>query len=147
MSMAHSLEVRSPLLDHHLVEFAMSMPSALKLRGWQGKAILKDVLARYLPPRTLKKRKQGFSVPLRDWLRTELHEMVGDFLTAQHNRLPTDVFSRSKVNAVLREHRDGIVDHSRKIWLLLMYAAWNDMYQNGTHFAPTSICISPCVAL
>jgi asparagine synthase (glutamine-hydrolysing) len=131
MSMAHSLEVRSPLLDHKLVEFAASMPIDLKLRGWQPKAILRDVLSTQLPAQTLAKRKQGFSVPLRDWFKGGLYEMVGDFLDSAHGRLPAEVFSPRKVASVLRDHRTGLADHSRKIWLLLMFAAWHDTYQVG----------------
>jgi asparagine synthase (glutamine-hydrolysing) len=131
MSMAHSLEVRSPLLDHKLVEFAASLPVAHKLRGWQTKSLLRQVLGRYLPPQTLKKRKQGFSVPLRDWFRHGLSEMVGDYLIYNGGCLPEALFSRRKVAEVWREHQQGRVDHSRKIWLLLMFAAWHEMYQSG----------------
>jgi asparagine synthase (glutamine-hydrolysing) len=135
MSMSQSLEVRSPLLDHKLVEFAASLPVALKLRGWQPKAILRDVLRRHLPPRTLAKRKQGFSVPLRDWFRNGLAEMVGDYLDSAHGRLPAELFAPEKVASVLREHRRGAVDHSRKIWLMMMFAAWHDTYQGGRELA------------
>src|SRR5438046_10699412 len=87
MSMAHSLEVRSPLLDHRLVEFAASLPASLKLRGWQTKAILRDAVRRYLPASTLQKRKHGFSVPLREWLRGTLHVMVCDYLSETNGHL------------------------------------------------------------
>jgi len=130
MSMAHSLEVRSPFLDHHLVEFAARLPPSLKLRGWQGKAILRDTVARYLPPATLRKRKQGFGVPLREWLRTGLHEMVGDYLEAGTGRLPAGMFNDSTIRKVLGEHRRGEADHSSMIWLLLNYAAWHDLYMS-----------------
>lgn len=128
MSMAHSLEVRSPLLDHHLVEFAASVPPALKLRGWQTKAILRDVLQRYLPPETLHKKKQGFSVPLREWLRTGLHEMVGGYLDSANGRLPPDLFNHAGIQTLLKQHRRGEADYSRVIWALLNYAAWHDLY-------------------
>ncbi len=136
MSMAHSLEVRSPFLDNRLVEFAASMPTSLKLRGSNGKAILKDVLSRHLPARTIKKRKQGFAVPLRDWFRPThrnagLSEMVGDYLEYDGGRLPADIFAHEKVQSVLDEHRRGDADHGRKIWLLLSFAAWHELYQTG----------------
>ncbi len=126
MSMAHSLEVRSPLLDHKIVELAAVMPMDLKLRGGVGKAILRDVLKGQLPAKSLSKRKQGFSVPLRDWFRNGLSEMVGDYLEYGGGRLPAELFSHQKVASVLREHRRGTVDHGRRIWLLLMFAAWHD---------------------
>ena len=128
MSMAHSLEVRCPILDHRLVEFALRIPPSLKLRGWKTKAILRDVLRPHLPPRTRRKRKQGFSVPLREWLRNGLGEMVDDYLNSDNGRLPPEVFDRSAVATLLREHRQGDADHSSKIWTLLNYAAWRDHY-------------------
>ena len=128
MSMAHSLEVRSPLLDHRLVEFAASLPTRLKLRGWETKAILRDTVRRYLPAATLRKRKQGFSVPLREWFRGSLHEMVYDYLTPANGHLPFGVFNHATVSRLIAEHYKGERDHSSVLWLLLNYAAWNSVY-------------------
>jgi asparagine synthase (glutamine-hydrolysing) len=133
MSMAHSLEVRSPLLDHRLVEFAVRLPPSLKLRGWQTKAILRDAVRPYLPPATVRKGKQGFRVPLREWLKTGLHEMVGDFLESADGGLPPEVFNRTAIRKLLREHRSGEADHNLPIWLLLNYAAWHDSYAGRAH--------------
>jgi asparagine synthase (glutamine-hydrolysing) len=127
MSMANSLEVRSPLLDHRLVEYVAALPPELKLRNWETKAILRDVVKDVLPPRTMAKRKQGFAVPLREWLRDGLSEMVGDYLEAADARLP-DALNRAAVRDVLAEHRRGTADHSRVIWLLLTHAAWHELY-------------------
>jgi len=127
MSMAHSLEVRSPFLDHELVEFVSRMPVDLKLRGFETKSILRRVIRKYLPPQTMRKKKQGFGVPLREWLRTGLNEMVGDYLAGSRPSLP-DEFDRAAVRDVLREHRSGAADHSPLIWLLLNYATWHRMY-------------------
>jgi asparagine synthase (glutamine-hydrolysing) len=128
MSMAHSLEVRSPLLDHRLVEFVTRLPASMKLRGWETKAILRDTVRRYLPPATMRKRKQGFAIPLREWLRNGLNEMIGDFLEAEDSRLPSELFDRAAIRGLLAQHRRGEVDHSSIIWLLLNYAAWRDIY-------------------
>ena len=128
MSMAHSLEVRSPLLDHKLVEFAARMPPALKLRGWETKAILRDTVRRYLPPNIVRKPKQGFKVPLAEWLRTSLAEMVGDYLEVGKGRLPGGIFNQATIQTLVDQHRTGSADHSSKIWLLLNYAAWHDLY-------------------
>jgi asparagine synthase (glutamine-hydrolysing) len=103
----------------------------MKLRGWQTKAILRDTMRQHLPPTPLRKRKQGFAVPLRDWLRNGLHEMAGDFLEAGRGRLPQDVFDRATVRNLLSQHRRGEADHSLVIWLLLNYAAWRDLYIEG----------------
>jgi asparagine synthase (glutamine-hydrolysing) len=133
MSMAHSLEVRSPLLDHRLVEFVMALPSSLKLRGWQTKAILRDTVRRYLPPATVRKPKQGFRVPLREWLKTGLHELVGDLLESADGGLPLDMFNRTAIRRLLRQHRLGEADHNMAIWLLLNYATWHDLYITHGH--------------
>jgi len=127
MSMAHSLEVRSPFLDHELVEFAARMPIDLKLRGFETKAILRRVIRKYLPPQTMRKKKQGFGVPLREWLRNGLNEMAGDYLAGSRPSLPEE-FDRAAVRDVLREHREGTADHSSLIWLLLNFATWHRIY-------------------
>jgi asparagine synthase (glutamine-hydrolysing) len=131
MSMAHSLEVRSPFLDHRLVEFVFSLPMSLKLKGSRSKAILRDAMQPYLPPETLKKPKRGFSVPMRSWLRGELHEMATDYL-GKNSPLPDGIFAHDEVAALLSEHRAGSADHSGIIWALLCYATWQDLYLRGS---------------
>ncbi len=131
MSMAHSLEVRSPLLDHNVVELAAQIPTRWKIRGGRGKYIFRETLRDKLPKPSIKKGKQGFSVPLRDWFRGSLADMVGDYL-GPSGYLPGEIFSQKKVQSVLREHRNGTVDHANKIWLLLVFAAWHRMYQQGS---------------
>lgn len=132
MSMAHSLEVRSPLLDQFVVEMAARIPSNLKLKDGIGKYILKKVVAPYLPPESLKKRKQGFGVPLRDWLRGGLAGMMNDYLDGPQPHLPPEVFQLEMVRKVVKEHRQGERDHSRKIWLLLVLAAWYDQEKRAS---------------
>jgi asparagine synthase (glutamine-hydrolysing) len=127
MSMAHSLEVRSPFLDHHLVEFVFKLPPSLKLRRGRSKAILRDAMRPHLPPQTLRKPKQGFSIPLRAWLRGELYEMTRDYLTSD-GCLPVDIFDRSGVHALLSDHVRGKADHSAIIWALLSFATWEEAY-------------------
>ena len=131
MSMAHSLEVRSPLLDHNMVELAARMPTRLKVNAKAGKLIFRDVVAPYLPTKTVRKGKQGFSVPLRDWFRGELSGTVRDYLLSD-GQLPEELFQRSGVQRVLDEHQRGAADHANKIWLLLAYAAWNKQTQKQT---------------
>lgn len=130
MSMAHSLEVRSPLLDYKVAELAARMPTSMKIRGNSGKYLLRAVLKNKLPKPALRKGKQGFSVPLRDWFRQGLTQWVRDYL-GPGGYLPTEIFSQAEVQRVLREHQQGVVDHSRKIWLLLSFAAWHRQYQSG----------------
>ena len=130
MSMANSLEVRSPLLDHKMVELAARMPTRFKIRNGRGKYLLREVLKSKLPTKTNRKGKQGFSVPLRDWFRGSLRSLVHDYLGA-NGYLPSEIFSQVRVQKTLLEHDRGIEDHSRKIWLLLVFAAWHRLYQVG----------------
>jgi asparagine synthase (glutamine-hydrolysing) len=128
MTMAHSLELRAPFLDHRLVELAAAMPPSLKLRGQESKAILREVLRRYLPPETLRKRKQGFGVPLGDWIREGLGEMVSDYLEADNGRALQGFVEPAAVRQVLTDHRAGRADYRSQIWLLLNLAVWRDLY-------------------
>jgi asparagine synthase (glutamine-hydrolysing) len=123
MSMAHSLEVRSPFLDHRLVEFVWNLPPRLKLDRGQTKVILRKLLRDRLPKPTLRKRKQGFNVPLREWFRGEVGLLAADYLLGRDG-LPSEAFDRGAVASLLGEHRDGRADHSEAIWLLLSYATW-----------------------
>ncbi len=131
MSMAHSLEVRSPLLDHNVVELAARMPTRFKVNRKAGKLIFRDVVKPHLPTRTIRKGKQGFSVPLRDWFRGELSGTVRDYLLSQ-GQLPEELFQRKGVEQILAQHQRGDADHANKIWLLLAYAAWNKQTQSGS---------------
>jgi asparagine synthase (glutamine-hydrolysing) len=147
MSMAHSLEVRSPLLDHHVVELAAKMPTRMKLRGGKGKHALREVLRDKLPKPSIRKGKQGFSVPLRDWFRGDLKDLVNDYL-GLGGYLPGEIFQQSKIQSILHEHRCGVADHARKIWLMLVFAAWHRTYQMGpaattaTGKAEVASCVS-----
>ncbi|MCA9193634.1 MAG: asparagine synthase (glutamine-hydrolyzing) [Planctomycetales bacterium] len=124
MSMAHALEVRSPLLDHHLVELAVSMPTAMKIRKGRGKYALRQLLQNKIPSRNAQKGKQGFSVPLRDWFRGTLSNWLNDFVGSA-GALPEDVFNLEYIRRLLREHQRGTRDHANKLWLLATIAAWH----------------------
>jgi asparagine synthase (glutamine-hydrolysing) len=128
MSMAHSLEVRSPLLDYKLAELAAQMPTRMKIRNGSGKYILRELMRNHLPKSSLRKGKQGFSVPLRDWFRGKLSTMVNDYLLPG-GYLPEEIFNATTVHRILMEHQRGVLDHSRKIWLLLAFASWHRQYQ------------------
>jgi len=140
MSMAHALEVRSPLLDHEMVELAARMPTRMKIRGSQGKHILRRVLKDKLPSRSIKKGKQGFSVPLRDWFRGRLRDFVRDTLASD---LPEEIFSRDVVEQTLTQHEKGTVDHANRIWLLLTFASWHSQYQSSDSFSAPVTSIAP----
>ena len=123
MSMANSLEVRSPLLDHVLGEYAASLPTAWKMLGGQGKRILIDALASRLPPALLTRKKKGFGVPLNHWFRTSLREFVHDHLTSQRFR-QRGFTDPAFLETLLAEHQSGRRDNSFWLWSLLMLDLW-----------------------
>ena len=125
-SMAVSLEVRCPLLDHKLMELAARIPSNLKLRGREGKYIFKQTMKRLLPPEILMRRKQGFVVPLAEWLRGELRELAG---SALFDSSASDGWLEPRAVAELwRQHQAGWRDFSRPLWTILMFRIWQKTF-------------------
>lgn len=129
MSMAHSLEVRSPYLDHKVVEFAATLPPSLKLRRYETKAILRDVAARYLPVQNVRKRKHGFGVPISLWFRDALWQEVSERLMS--SSVIREYLNIAVVSEILEEHHSGRSDYSQLIWCLLMFDAWHGIYLKG----------------
>jgi asparagine synthase (glutamine-hydrolysing) len=121
-SMAVSLEVRCPLLDHRVMELAARMPSSLKLRGQEGKYILKRAVRGLLPDEVLTRRKQGFSIPLAEWLRGELREITASALF--DSSAQDEILDRSRVNHLWQQHQTGLRDYSRPLWTILMFRLW-----------------------
>lgn len=121
-AMACSLETRAPLLDHRIVEFALSLPLAYKLRGGTGKSVLRDVLYRHVPRALVDRPKQGFSIPLSGWLRRELRPWVESLLAT----IPRDsaLLDKAAVEAIWQDHATGRRDRSDQLWPVLMLAAW-----------------------
>ncbi len=127
MSMAPSLEAREPLLDHKLVEFAFSLPGRFKLRGGETKWVFKKTMARLLPPETLSRPKEGFSIPIKHWLRAELRESLLDRLSEK--RLREDgVFEPAAVRRMIDAHLAGRENFSHQLWALLVFAVWKETY-------------------
>jgi len=127
MSMANSLEVRVPFLDHRLVEFAVSIPPALKLRRMTKKYILRRTMARHLPTKIVRGKKRGFNVPIPLWLRHELRDLVYDVLSPRRIK-QSGFFEPSAVAALVRDHDEKRADYSRNIWGLLIFMLWYDAY-------------------
>jgi asparagine synthase (glutamine-hydrolysing) len=122
--MANSLETRSPFLDHHLMEFAASCPSSLKLRGWQGKYLLKEAVKDLLPPEIVRRRKMGFGMPVAEWFRGgDLREIARDVLL-DRRALARGYFSREGVTRLIEEHLDLQRDHGYRLWSLLFLELW-----------------------
>ena len=128
MSMAHSLEARVPYLDTALVELAARLPSAVKLRRFSKKWILKRALAGHVPESILQAKKRGFNVPVASWLRGELHDMVADVLSPAALRR-VGLFDPTYVQRLIGEHDSMRADHSRPLWTLLVFMNWYDMWQ------------------
>ncbi len=122
-SMANSLEVRSPFLDHHLVEFAASIPSALKRDRQGGKAILRRAVQALLPQEVLRKAKTGFGVPLAKWFRTELRETLRGTLLDDKSA-KRGLFKQEFLKRMVHDHLDGQRDWSSRLWELLFLETW-----------------------
>ena len=134
MSMANSLEVRCPLLDHKLAEFAATLPHHWKISGGGGKQILIRSLRDRLPEDLLRRPKQGFGVPLAAWFRGPLRSMVQDTLTSQRF-VSRGIVSLPFVRALIDEHQRGRRDNYTWIWCLLMLELWFQEFES-TSAAP-----------
>jgi asparagine synthase (glutamine-hydrolysing) len=131
MSMAHGLELRSPLLDRPLVELMARVPRRLKLRGRELKVALRRAARPWLPRDVLRRPKQGFMFPVAQWLRGPLHAPVRELL--EDSALAREGIVRSDAAlALLEEHRARRVDHHVRIWMLLNLEIWFRMYAQGT---------------
>jgi asparagine synthase (glutamine-hydrolysing) len=122
-SMAHSLEVREPLMDHPLVEWLATLPSSVKVRGQEGKWLLKKAMEPRLPHDVLYRPKMGFAVPLAKWFRGPLRARIGDALLG--DRLAeTGYFNRAYLSELIEHHQSGRRDYSAALWSLLMFDAF-----------------------
>lgn len=131
VSMAHSLEVRVPLLDLRLVEFMARMPSHLKVHGMTLKYLMKRVGARVLPHEIMHRPKAGFNIPIARWLRTDLSDMVNTYLSP--NAIADQgLFDPQEVSSMLQAHFASQHDYSRNIWNLLMFSLWHERYVKST---------------
>ncbi|MEO9135370.1 MAG: asparagine synthase-related protein, partial [Casimicrobiaceae bacterium] len=122
-SMAHSLEVREPLMDHPLVEWLASLPSSLKVRGQEGKWLLKKAMEPRLPQDVLYRPKMGFAVPLARWFRGPLRARIEDALSGDR-LLATGIFNATYLRRLFDAHSSGARDYSAPIWSLLMFEAF-----------------------
>ncbi|QDU50419.1 asparagine synthase (glutamine-hydrolyzing) [Gimesia panareensis] len=122
-SMAHSLECRSPFLDHHVAELAAVMPLDLKMHKGRGKQILVDTFADLLPESIQTRKKMGFGVPLNHWFRNELKPLLHDVLLDQR-AIDRQIFNRAAVEQLISEHQNQQWDHSARLWSLLVLEMW-----------------------
>lgn len=129
-TMAHGLECRQPMLDHRLVEFAIAMPAKFKLHSGRGKWILHRAFAGLLPREVFQRSKRGFGVPLDEWIRGPLREMLRDTLISTTAK-SRGYFDVDEVERLLTEHESRRHDHSHRLWLLLMLELWHRRWLDG----------------
>jgi len=123
MSMAASLEARAPFLDKDVVELAFRMPGSLKLRGYRRKHILKQAMADKLPSRILNRRKEGFSIPMKNWLRSELRPLMESLLSRERIEA-RGLFEWPAVERRMREHLAGGRNHAHQLFPLMVFERW-----------------------
>jgi len=122
MSMANSLEVRSPLLDHKVIEFAARIPSTLKIKGKNKKIILKKTFEKILPPELMNRKKHGFDVPLDKWFRHELRQMAYDYLFQK--KFMNDFFNVAEIKKMWEHHQMQNANYGTSIWSLFIFSLW-----------------------
>ena len=122
-SMAHSLEVRVPLLDHQFMEYVATLPSNVKLRSGEGKYIFKKALNGIVPNEILYRPKQGFSIPLAQWLRGNLRSVFEGKVLAPDS-FAQSIFNMSQINLMWGQHQRGTRDYAYHLWALLMLESW-----------------------
>jgi asparagine synthase (glutamine-hydrolysing) len=122
-SMAVSLEARSPFLDHHVIEFAASLPEHLKLRRLTTKYLLKQALKKLLPKENLTRSKMGFGVPVGHWFRGKMQPFLRENLLSEKSAR-RGFFRPKEVGRMVEEHTRGAKDYTHQLWTLLMLELW-----------------------
>ena len=126
-SMSTALEVRAPFLDRALAEYALSLPAALRYSLWRTKPLLRRAARTLLPSTIVRRPKHGFGVPVGAWLREELRGLASDLLAS--DRLQRQgIFDPTCVSLLLHRHLDGIANHAKELWTLLMFQLWAAAY-------------------
>jgi len=131
MSMAHSLEVRSPLLDYRLMEYLATLPPEIKIRNGMTKHLFKKYVSRFLPPSVMVKKKHGFGVPLDRWFRGDLQGFSKEILL-DPKTLSRGYFRQCVLERILQDHVKGKHDYSVWIWLLLVLELWHRIFMDPT---------------
>jgi asparagine synthase (glutamine-hydrolysing) len=125
MSMSHSLEVRTPFLDHHVVNFAFELPTAYKINSQMRKKILVDAFQHYLPNELLNRPKHGFEVPLLKWFRNELKPLITDDLLSEDFIIEQEIFNPKSINALLKKlFSKNPGDSHATVWALIVFQYW-----------------------
>ena len=126
-SMAFSIEARTPLLDHKLIELVMSVPSSIRTKKNQPKYLLKEIFSNVLPKNILNASKKGFVLPQSDWIKNELKELVDDLLSDEYI-INQGIFNSGLYDQYVKPHLMGECDNTQKIWTLVMFQLWYKNY-------------------
>lgn len=127
MSMAASLEARVPMLDHRVVEFSGRVPGHYKLQGNSTKYILKEAIRELIPNQIIDRGKEGFSIPIKTWLKAELNPLMEDMLSP--DRIKREgLFESSHIEKLKSEHMASKENHSHRLWALMVFHIWKDIY-------------------
>lgn len=136
-SMAVSLEVRAPFLDPRVAEFAAQLPLEYRLKGSQGKYILKKAMENLLPKNILHRPKKGFGIPIAEWLKGRLNPLMREMLAPE--RLKNQgLFDEKFVQTLIKEHETGAASHHKQLWTLLVFQLWFDNFSSKKQPSQTS---------
>jgi asparagine synthase (glutamine-hydrolysing) len=139
MSMAVSLEARAPLLDHKLIDFVTRIPPSMKMKGLETKHIFKRAVRDFVPAEILDRPKQGFGLPIEQWINNQLRERIRETLTESRTR-QRGYINSSYVNTLLDEHERGRRDQSMPLWVLFMFELWQRAFIDGANDAKHAQC-------
>jgi asparagine synthase (glutamine-hydrolysing) len=129
MTMGASVEGRVPFLDHELVEYAFGLPGNVKVKGFVGKWLIKQIALKYLPETIVHRRKVGFRLPLTQWFRGPLRDLCYDRICAREGLL-RGLLDKRELQKVLDDHCSGRKDNWLQIWSLLGLSVWSDVFCN-----------------
>ncbi len=130
MSMATSLEARVPFLDHRVVEFALSIPQDLKIKNFKTKYVLKKMTEKMLPDNVINKPKQGFSIPMKNWLKGPVKPMMTDMLS--YDRIEKQgIFNPDYIETMMKDHLDNRMNNSHQIWSLMLFQLWMERFYHA----------------
>jgi asparagine synthase (glutamine-hydrolysing) len=126
-SMTHSLEIRSPFLDHEFMELCAKIPENLKMNGYSTKVILKKLAEKYLPLECIYRQKRGFSVPLEFWFKKELFNFLKEKILS--SKFLDYGFNKKFLEKLFQEHQYGVRNNAYRLWLLLILSEWLNQFK------------------
>lgn len=128
MSMANSLEIRVPFVDKEVFKLASTLKKEDKIKGFTTKFMLREAFKDELPDYLYDKKKLGYPVPMRVWLRNELYDWAYNII----DKNPVKEINKNEILSMLKKHKEGVYDYSRKIWSMIVYILWYRLYVDKT---------------